>query len=169
MANSTSRCGNHRAASACAHQEDDPEVARYLPHSLVGTPGQQKIPETRLENVLVVSDGDANLPHTLWSYQQIILEKQQVDAFSNPNTDHVLAQLGPVQEIVLYGLVTEICVAHAGRGLIRRGYRLRLVTDAIRHLDEAKAQILVDEIREVGGMPVTSDEIIATLSRRRAA
>jgi nicotinamidase/pyrazinamidase len=155
-------------ASACAHQEDDPEFAQYPPHCLVGTPGQQKIPETRLKNVLAIPNRNTNLPRSLWSYQQIILEKQELDVFSNPNTDHLLDQLGPVDEIVLYGVVTEICVEHAARGLIRRGYRLRLVTDAIRHLDETKAQMLVDEIGEAGGLLVTTDEIIATLSRRAA-
>jgi nicotinamidase/pyrazinamidase len=155
-------------ASACAHQEDDREFAQYPPHCLVGTLGQQKIPETRLKNVLVIPNRNAKLPRSPWSYQQIILEKQELDVFSNPNADHLLYQLGPVDEIVLYGVVTEICLGYAARGLIQRGYRLRLVTDAIRHLDETKAQKLVDKIREAGGLLVTTDEIIATVSRRAA-
>jgi nicotinamidase/pyrazinamidase len=160
--------GNLVIASACAHQADDPEFAQYPPHCLAGTPGQEKIFETCLENVLVVPNRKRNLPKNLRSYQQIILEKQELDVFSNPNTDELLDQLGSVDEIVLYGVVTEICVARAGRSLIGRGYRVRLVTDAIRHLDETKAELAIDEIREAGAMLVTTDEVSAAVSRRAA-
>jgi len=52
-------------ASACAHQEDDAEFAQYPPHCLVGTPGQKKIPETRLPNALVIPNRKATLPRHL--------------------------------------------------------------------------------------------------------
>ena len=41
--------------------------------------------------------------------------------FKNPNTDSLLKLLGD-REIILYGVVTEICVDCAARGLIKRGY-----------------------------------------------
>ena len=53
----------------------------------------------------------------MFRYEQIILEKQELDVFSNPNTHQLLERLGTVREIVLYGVVTEICVARTGRGL----------------------------------------------------
>ena len=78
-------------------------------------PGQQKIPETQLKNALIVPNRRVKVLSNLSSYQQIILEKQQLDVFSNPNTDAVLDQLGSVHEVILYGVVTEICVAYAAR------------------------------------------------------
>ncbi len=156
-------------ASACAHRHGDPEFAHYPPHCLVGTPGQQKIAETRLPNALILPNRLVKLPRDLLSYQQIVLEKQQLDVFSNPNTDRLLDQLGPEHEIILYGVVTEICVAYAWRGLTCRGYRLRVVTDAIRHLDETSAQIFLDEIKEAGGALITVEELMAALTRQPAA
>jgi nicotinamidase/pyrazinamidase len=156
-------------ASACAHRENDPEFAQYPPHCLVGTLGQQKIPESRLPNAFVVPNCSMKLPSDLFSHQQIIIEKQQLDAFSNPNTEQVLDHLGALREIILYGVVTEICVAYAGRGLLRRGYRLRVVTDAIRHLDQTKAQISLDEISKAGGKLVRTEEVIAGFRPQRAA
>lgn len=153
-------------ASTCAHQKDDAEFTQFPPHCLVGTPGQQKIPETRLTNALVVPNRHVQVLPNLLSYQQIILEKQQLDVFSNPNTDEVLDQLGSVHEVVLYGVVTEICVAHAARELVRRGYQLRVVTDATRHLDHIKAQNFLGEIRRSGGKLVSAGELLMGLERR---
>jgi nicotinamidase/pyrazinamidase len=156
-------------ASACAHHKGDPEFAQYPPHCLVGTVGQKKISETRLPNALTLPNRRVEPPQNPLNYQQIIFEKQQLDVFSNPNVEAVLARLGSLHEVILYGVVTEICVAYAGRGLIRRGYRLRVVTDAIRHLHEAKAQIFLQDIRESGAMLGTAGELMASLMRRPAA
>jgi hypothetical protein len=78
------------------------------------------------------------LPGNLGCYPEIILEKQTVDVFTNPNTDSLLKLLG-YREIILCGVVTEICVDRAARGLILHGYRVHLVEDAIRHLDSHRA------------------------------
>jgi nicotinamidase-related amidase len=60
------------------------------------------------------------LPRDLGCYREIILEKQTVDVFANPNTDSLLKLLRDL-ELILYGVVTEICVDRAARGLIKRG------------------------------------------------
>jgi nicotinamidase/pyrazinamidase len=156
-------------ASTCAHQEDDVEFKEFPPHCLVGTPGQEKIPETRLKNVFVVPNRHVKELPKLSTYQQIILEKQQLNVFSNPNINEVLSQLGSVHEIVLYGVVTELCVACAARELIRRGYQLRVVGDAIRHLDQTKAQNFLSEVSESGSRLVSTAELLTELERRRDA
>ena len=101
-------------SSADAHQPGDPELRQYGPHCMAGTPGQQKIPETLLPNRLVVPNRPIELPE-LHAFQQIILEKQAFDVFTNPNADRVLRRFGENLSIVLYGVVTEICVACAVR------------------------------------------------------
>lgn len=147
-------------ASADAHQESDAEFALYPPHCLAGTPGQKKVPETLLEQPTVIPNRPAALPADLAAAGQIILEKQKLDVFTNPNTEPLLERLGRGVEITLYGVVTEICVAAAARGLLERGYRLRLVRDAVRHLDESKARALIAEIERRGGRLVSTDEVV---------
>jgi nicotinamidase/pyrazinamidase len=118
-------------ASADALQPGDEEFRQYPPHCLAGTPGQKKIPETSLTPQFTIPDRyGAGLPD-IARYQQIVIEKQKFDVFTNPNTEAFLAQLGKPQ-IVLYGVVTEICVSAAARGLLDRGYRVTVVEDAIR-------------------------------------
>ena len=147
-------------ASADAHLPSDPEFAQYPPHCLVGTPGQQKIAETRLPDKFVVPNREIELPIDIAQHRQIVVEKQQLDVFTNPNTEALLEQISPA-EIVLYGVVTELCVACAGRGLATRGYKLKVVTDAVQHLDENKARSFLDEMAGAGAKLVTTDEVIA--------
>jgi len=154
-------------ASVCAHQPDDREFDLYPPHCLVGTCGQQKIPETQLPNALVLPNRSVPLPRDLLHYQQLILEKQKLDVFSNPNTERVLEQLKSVRDIILYGVATETCVARAWNGLARRQYRLRLITDATRYLDKTEADLFLKQVGTASGMLVTTQEIIAEFSSPR--
>ncbi len=156
-------------ASACAHQPDDAEFAEYPPHCLVGTPGQRKIPETRLPEALTLPNRWVEVPDDLFDYQQIVLEKQGLNVFSNPNAERLLQRLGPVDEIVLYGVVTELCVAYAAWGLVRRGYRLRVVTDAVRYLNQSKADVFLQQITKSGGALTTSGVVMEEIRERRAA
>ena len=146
-------------ASACAHHEDDPEFQQFPPHCLAGTPGQRKIPQTLLPNRLVLPSEAAEVPRAPRKFQQIILEKRQFNVFSSPNSDSLLERLIET-EITLYGVVTEICVAATVRGLLDRGYRVRIVTDAVRALEEPKAQSLFEEVQQRGGRLVTTTEIV---------
>ncbi len=148
-------------ASADAHQEGDEEFQQYPPHCLVGTPGQKKVSETALKNQKVVPNRPTELPADLEKAQQVILEKQKFNIFTNPNTEKVLERLGKGGEITLYGVVTEICVAAAARGLLDRGYRIRLVRDAVQHLEEPKARELLAEVERRGGRLVTTDEVVS--------
>ena len=145
-------------ASADAHQPGDKEFDLYPPHCLAGTPGQEKIPETRLMKQGVIPNRTTELTEDLTTAQQIVLEKQQFDVFSNPNADAVLELLNP-SRIVLYGVVTEICVAAAARGLLDRGHKISLVTDAIRHLDETGSRKLIEEVQHRGGRLLTTAQV----------
>ena len=155
-------------SSTDAHLQSDPEFSQYPPHCLVGTTGQQKVSETLLPRRYIVPNRKVKLPEDIGSYQQIIIEKQDVDVFTNPNIDGLLAMLDK-REIILYGVVTEICVDRAARGLIKRGYRVNLVTDAIRHLDSDAGRSTLEFVRRHGGRIVTTGEILAGILRTAAS
>jgi len=175
-------------ASTDAHTEADPEFQHYPPHCLINTPGQKKIRETRFDRQIVIPDTTVSLPANLEAYGQVILEKKQLDVFTNPNVDTVLAALGksprrassgldggpdsspqransgldggPDSEVVLYGVVTELCVSCAARGLLDRGYRVSVVRDAVRHLDPSKGSAALEEIERRGGKITRVREVL---------
>lgn len=147
-------------ASVDAHLETDPEFRQYPPHCLAGTPGQKKMEGTLLPCHFVLPNRKIDLPRDLGSYSQIILEKQTVDVFTNPNTDSLLKLLGD-RKIILYGVVTEICVERTARGLIQRGYRFHLVEDAIRHLNSHLSHATIQYVRRQGSRLLTTGDVLA--------
>jgi nicotinamidase/pyrazinamidase len=150
-------------SSACAHLPGDPEMRTYGPHCVAGTPGQQKIPETLLPNRLVVPNRRFELPD-LRSFQQVIVEKQAFDPFTNPNTEQVLQQFGNDLSIVMYGVTTDICVACAADALLDRGRHVQLVSNAVAALDEKKAASFLDSFRKRGGMLVRTRNVLRETS-----
>ncbi len=151
-------------ASVCAHRASDAEFRSWPPHCLVGTEGQRKIPETTLPRRTVIPNHRVVIPAKLDSWQQILLEKQELDVFTNPNIERVLERLAR-PEIVLYGVVTEICVALTARRLLENGYLVRLVQDATCALEEAKGREFLGEFVRQGGSLAVTDEIGAELSK----
>ena len=107
------------------------------------------------------------MPGDLGCYPEIILEKQTVDVFTNPNTDSLLKLLSD-REIILYGVVTEICVDRTARGLILRDYRVHLVKDAVRHLDTHRAQATIQYVRQHGGCLLTTSEVLSLVLQSTA-
>lgn len=147
-------------SSTDAHLPSDPEFQIYSPHCLVGTPGQKKVAGTVLPGHYVVPNRKVRIPEDLGSYPQIIVEKQAVDVFTNPNIEPLLQELGK-RRVVLYGVVTEICVGWAARGLTARGYHVDVVSDAIQHLDDFKGRATIEEIQRHGGLVLTTEEALA--------
>lgn len=139
-----------------AHAENDPEFRDWPPHCVAGTLGQRKPEELLLPNRVVV-------PTIPGSYdcvgaQQVILEKQQLDCFTNPNLPAVLEALD-ADHYVVYGVVTEFCVRCASMGLLKTGKPVTLVTDAIQTLDPEAGQRTIDEFVEAGGLLATCSSL----------
>ncbi len=151
--------------SVDAHTMSDPEFQQYPPHCLAGTPGQKKIAETQMVTELIIPNRPVELPPMLENYDQVILEKQTVDVFTNPNTESLLRILGKERRIVLYGVFTDVCVAHAARGLLARGHRIALVKDAIFPIDPALGRELISEVQQSGAQVLTTEQVV----RQRAA
>ena len=148
-------------SSACAHEPGDPELQTYGQHCMVGTPGQQKVAESLLPNRFVVPNRPIQLP-SLKGFEQVIIEKQAFDFATNPNSREVVRQFEGTPAIVLYGVVTEICVATAARSLFAISRKLWLVRDAIAELDAPKAESFIAEFTSRGGRLATTSQVIAS-------
>jgi nicotinamidase/pyrazinamidase len=141
-----------------AHTENDPEFRGWPPHCVAGTTGQQKPAVTLLEKRVTVPNGPV-LPETAGA-QQILLEKQSVDCFTNPNLIPLLDRLG-ADRCVVYGVVTEICVKNAIFGLLKTGRQVELVADAVKELDAAAGARMLAEFTAAGGHVTTIAQLVA--------
>ena len=152
------RLNNHAAvvvSTMCAHAENDPEFKKWPPHCVAGTTGQLKPQSTMLAERTVVPTRPADVTLA----RQVILEKQQLDLFTNPNLPRLLDLL-QADEYVVYGVVTEYCVSDAALGLITLGKPVTLVTDAIRSLREQDATRTIQAFTAAGGKLATSSKLL---------
>jgi nicotinamidase/pyrazinamidase len=143
-------------SSTDAHAEDDPEFREWPAHCVAGTPGQAKPSATLLEKRVVVPSGPA--PVDIAGAQQIILEKQKLDLFSNSNISRLLEALN-ADRYVVYGVVTEYCVKCAVMGLLATGKPVSLVTDAIETLKREDSDATIREFTSKGGVLTTVNEV----------
>lgn len=156
-------------SDVCVHAPDDPEFAQFPPHCIAGTAGAEILPELQAEKIVRIENrAGAKLPANPFDYQQIVLEKQVLDVFSNPRTEELVERLAPSTsphsvpepEFRVFGVVTEYCVRLAAKGLLERGRRVALVTDAIETLDPAVGLRTMDELEGLGVRFITTEEAL---------
>jgi nicotinamidase/pyrazinamidase len=160
-------------ASADDHELTDPEISdepdwrnTYPPHCLRGTHGATKIPETEQADPLplgLTPYPPGLVPGLVEGRRELLLLKKNFDVFTNPNADALLDALDP-EEIVVFGVATDVCDDAAIRGFLRRGRRVRFVEDAARGLDQERVTACTAAWREGGVAFGTVDEVVAELS-----
>jgi nicotinamidase/pyrazinamidase len=160
-------------ASADDHELTDPEISdepdfssTYPPHCLRGTRGAQKIPETEQADPLPLSHipfPPRLVPDLIGDRREILLLKKNFNVFTNPNTDPLLDALDP-EEIVVFGVATDVCDDAAIRGFLQRGRQVSFVEDAARGLDEERVQACTAAWRAAGVTFTTSDDVVSRLS-----
>jgi nicotinamidase/pyrazinamidase len=126
-------------STADAHSEDDPEFRQWPPHCVAGTTGQLKPAETLVAN-------------------QIVVEKQALDVFSNPNFKGLLDSLA-AERYVVYGVATDYCVRCAVTGLLATGKSVALVTDGIAAVNFEDGARTIAEFTVRGGTLTTVSEL----------
>jgi len=144
-------------STADAHTENDAEFKKWKPHCVAGTIGQRKIASTLLSRPIVLGSAAGALEQSasrLKDASQIIVEKQMLDCFTNPNL-RLLLDLLEADRYVVYGVVTEYCVRCAAFGLLDAGARVELVTDAIRSLQPADERETIESFQAQGGKLTT--------------
>ncbi|KAG0600764.1 hypothetical protein M758_11G058900 [Ceratodon purpureus] len=95
-----------------AHQEGDPELRVWGAHAMAGSPGADVIPQ------LAPLDGE------------IVSPKRVYGAFDFTGLDEQLRERG-VDEVVVAGQHTHICVRHTSYGALIRGYNITVARDAV--------------------------------------
>ncbi|MBI4481198.1 MAG: isochorismatase family protein [Acidobacteria bacterium] len=149
-------------SSTDAHSTDDAEFRDWPAHCVRHTAGQLKVPETLFPNYLVVPR-ERERPvadEELSRYGQLIVEKNQLDLFTNPQAENLVSRLDAV-EYVVYGVATEYCVRLAALGLRKRGRGVLLVTDAVQGIDAEDVARTLQELTAAGAAMITTKDLVA--------
>ena len=146
-------------SSVDAHKINDPEFKIFPPHCVKDTPGNQKIEASTCKNRIVIENKKQEAIETILDYEQIIIEGQTFDVFDSINTDEIIRKLD-VSDYVVFGVATDYCIKAAVLGLIRRGYKASLVTDAIKAITKEGEKEALKEMRDAGVVFVSTQDVI---------
>jgi nicotinamidase/pyrazinamidase len=156
------------------HSPDDAEISdrpdfhdTYPPHCLIGSPGQEKVGETRPAEVLWIDSRPEDkeklkkqVRDAIASGRAVMFRKQRFDVFSNPNVDTVLDVVRP-DRVVVYGVALDVCDRYAIEGLLsRRRFRVALVQDATRAIRPEEGDALVGKWAAEGVSILSTDQVI---------
>ena len=92
--------------------------------------------------------------------REILLLKKTYSVFANPSAEPLLDILDP-EEVVVFGVATDVCNHAAISGLLDRGRSVTFVEDASRGLSEERVARCLAEWRERGVRFTTAAHVLA--------
>ena len=125
-----------------AHYPDDPEIAIWGEHAMEGTPGAQVVA------ALAPRDGE------------IISPKRHYSAFDDTGLTEQLRALG-VDEVVITGQHTHICVRHSSYGALRNGFAIAVPLDAVCAFEGVDEDEALEYLKMAYGATVTTVDELA--------
>lgn len=120
-------------------------------YCLDGTEGQRKIRYTLLNGrASFPADGSTDLPtDVLREHRQIVLHKRCADPFDEPRIERLLSEVR-ADNFVIIGASTEGAVKATALGLLQRGKRVSVVSDAVGSLDKQEASLALRKMKAKG-------------------
>lgn len=106
----------------------------------------------------VIDDALAPLPN------EVVLGKLSAGTFATTGLEQRLRHLG-VENVVVTGVSSDVCVATTAREAADRGFRTVMVSDGCTTLSEAMHQASLDTFNIAFGWVRASDEIVTLLSQ----
>ncbi|TKJ33507.1 MAG: hypothetical protein CEE38_20315 [Planctomycetes bacterium B3_Pla] len=143
------------------HSLDNDEISEtpdykrtFPPHCMAGEPGGERVGflgELPIEYV-GLETMESNALSTLISKEQfhIVIRKDALDVFSNPNTDKLVELIHP-KKVVVFGVALDVCVCCVVEGLSRfDDIELCVLKDAVKGLEVRPEQEIFDQFRRMG-------------------
>lgn len=113
-----------------SHRRDDKEFEIWPVHCVEGTNGAEVIEELRPEA------GD------------YIIKKQRYSGFFETDLDLRLKELG-VEEVILTGVATNICVHYTASDAVLRGYSVIILKDCIAAITPEEHEFGIRQMKEI--------------------
>ncbi len=118
-----------------AHAPDDPEFSTWPAHAVRGSKGAQVVSD------LAPRQGEA------------VVEKSTLLGFYGTSLEEVLRSR-KVEELVITGCVTNICVYFSSIEAVVRGFRVRVPADSVASLEEEEGNHALGQMEKVLGVSV---------------
>lgn len=123
------------------HLSSDPETKHWGQHAMKGDPGSEIIPD------LIPEIND------------IVISKSTYSGYFNTNLDTILENL-QVEEVVLAGVSTNICVQHNAADSFFRGYKVTVIENATAAFEPALHLQALQYMRDIYGVKTIDSETL---------
>lgn len=112
------------------HNKDDEEFKAWPPHAILGTEGAEIIKEFKPEE------------------KYYLIKKKRYSGFFRTDLNKVLKKLG-AKELIITGLVTNICVFYTAADAIMRGYQVTIFRDSVAALNEEEGRFALGQMENI--------------------
>ncbi len=125
-----------------------------------GTEGQKKIHYTLLNNrISFPAETSTDLPRDIMRrYRQIILHKRCVDPFEEPRIERLLSEVN-ANEFILIGASAEGAVQATALGLLQRGKKVSVITDAVGSYNKKETKMAFRKMMAKGAKLVETKKL----------
>jgi len=162
------------------HRMNNPEISQqpdmkttFPPHCIAGTPGADRVGDLGDVPIDYVEIDEVDMAQLRQLVQKdqfhIVIRKQSLNVFDNPNT-HKLVDLIRPEHVIAFGVALDCCVYYVLRELSKhKGVRLSLLTDATKGLQIRPDEEVYDELRRRGVEITTFEKIVERLRLRSSS
>lgn len=145
-------------ATLDTHVPGDPEFADFPPHCIRGTAGFGKIAPTTVEGMRLVHFEDNPLVLDLrLDYPGFM--KPGFSAFANPLFGPYVGRFTG-HEFIVYGVATDYCVKASAMGLVKAGFTVAIVEDAVKPVARESGLAALRELASAGVRFVKTAEVV---------
>ncbi len=113
-----------------SHVEDDKEFEIWPQHAIKGTKGAKIVEELSPEP------------------EDYLVEKSTYSGFYNTELEDLLKRLN-IEELIITGTVTNICVMYTVAGAIFRGYKVKVLKDCVAAVNENDHQFALRQMKNI--------------------
>jgi nicotinamidase/pyrazinamidase len=133
-----------------------------------GTQGSEFVNEALTDDVTRVPNKTQEFPKDVLQHKQVLLEKETLDIFESSHADKLVSHFPKHAEFLIFGVVTEYCVRLAAKGLLERGRKVSIITDAIETLNPEEGRKTLAELEAMGAKLTTTEEVLSRIHHRAA-
>jgi nicotinamidase/pyrazinamidase len=143
------------------HSLDNEEISQspdskqtFPPHCMAGEPGSERVGylgNVPIEYVEIDKMSDDSLKKLVNKNQfHIVIKKESIDAFDNPNTDRLLKLIKP-KAVTVFGVALDFCVYYVLHGLAKyKSIKLVLLRDVTKGLNSRPENEILNEMQQMG-------------------
>ncbi len=124
------------------HRKGDKEFDIWGEHALCSSPDSQIIDELAPDET---------------REKEFVIPKRRYDAFWMTDLDLLLREFG-VEEVVLTGISTDICVLHTAMGAFFRNYRVTVIEDGVAAFTEEDHKWALNYMKKAYGARLTNSK-----------